>query len=164
MCWQCDQPGATWDGYIEWVRGILDEHCWIVQGVEPDKHRPPYAYTVGLTGHDRPELVVTGMRYERAAVVLDGMAAHLLHAEPPAPGEVMRLTGGPTVEIVLVAAPSVHLLVAAACYWTEISALQLAYADDRGRWPWERGFRGGRGGQPVLGARAGRTRRSARAA
>jgi hypothetical protein len=27
------------------------------------------------------------------------------------------------------------------------------YADDRGHWPWETGFRGGRGGQPVLGAR-----------
>jgi hypothetical protein len=32
--------------------------------------------------------------------------------------------------------------------------LQLVYADDRGHWPWDTGFRGGRGGQPVLGARA----------
>jgi hypothetical protein len=164
MCWQCDHPGATWGDYIEYVREILDEHCWIVQGVERDRHRPPYAYTVGLTGHDRPELVVTGMRYERAAAVLDGVAGHVLHAEPPAPGEVLQLAGGPTVEVVPVAAPSVHLLVAAACYGTEISALQLTYADDRGRWPWDRGFRGGRGGQPVLGARAGRAGEDARAA
>jgi hypothetical protein len=109
-----------------------------------------------LTGHDRPELVVTGMRYERAVAVLDGMAVHLLHAEPPAPGAVLSLLGGPTVEVVRVAAPSVHLLVATACYGRDVSALQLAWADGRGRWPWERGFRGGRGGQPVLGARAGR--------
>jgi hypothetical protein len=161
MCWQCDHPGATWQDYIEHVRRVLDEHCWLVQGVQRDARRPPYAYTVGLTGHDRPELVVTGMRYERAVAVLDGMAAHLLHAEPPAPGAVLPLAGGPQVEIVRVAAPSVHLLVAAACYGTGISALQLAYADNRGRWPWERGFRGGRGGQPVLGARAGRAGRAA---
>jgi Domain of unknown function (DUF4262) len=33
------------------------------------------------------------------------------------------------------------------------AALQLVYADDRGHWPWDPGFRGGRGGQPVLGVR-----------
>lgn len=32
-----------------------------------------------------------------------------------------------------------------------IDAQQLVYADDRGRWPWEVGFRGT---QPVLGPRA----------
>ncbi len=154
MCWQYDHPEATWQDYIEHVRGILDHHCWLVQEVERDRRQAPYAYTVGLTGHDRPELVVTGMRYERAVRLLDGMAAHLLHAEAPAPGEVVPLAGGPVVEIVQVAEPAVHLLVAAACYGAGVSALQLAYADDRGHWPWERGFRGGRGGQPVLGARA----------
>lgn len=156
MCWQCENQRAVWQDYIEHVREILDEHCWIVQGVERDSRRPPYAYTVGLTGHDRPELVVTGMRYERAVRLLDGMAAHLLHAEAPAPGAVVPLDGGPVVEFVRVAEPAVHLLVAAACYGPDISALQLAYADKRGRWPWDTGFRGGRGGQPVLGARAAR--------
>lgn len=156
MCWQCDHPGATWQDYLEHVRGILDKHCWLVQGVQRDRHRPQYAYTVGLTGHDLPELVLTGMRFPRAVQLLDGVAAHLLHAGAPAPGEVLPLAAGPVVEIVQVAEPAVHLLVAAACYGAGVRALQLAYADGRGHWPWERGFRGGRGGQPVLGARAAR--------
>ena len=48
-----------------------------------------------------------------------------------------------------------HLNVAAELCGPQLTALQLVYADDRGHWPWDRGFRGGRGGQPVLGARAG---------
>ncbi|HVE95523.1 MAG TPA: hypothetical protein VNA67_00795 [Pseudonocardiaceae bacterium] len=37
---------------------------------------------------------------------------------------------------------------------SDIRALQVVWADDRGPWPWHGGFRGGRGGQPVLGPRA----------
>ncbi|MGV0838318.1 DUF4262 domain-containing protein [Mycolicibacterium thermoresistibile] len=37
----------------------------------------------------------------------------------------------------------------------QVRALQLVWADDRGRWPWERGWMHGRRKQPVLGVRAG---------
>ena len=80
----------------------------------------------------------------------------------PGPGEVLPLRGGPVVEIVRVAEPSVHLAVAAALNGPQFAALQLVYADDRGHWPWETRFRGGRGGQPVLGARTAVTARPAR--
>ncbi len=53
-----------------------------------------------------------------------------------------------------VAEPGAHLAVAAALNGPRFSAVQLVYADDRGRWPWDVGYRGGRGGQPVLGARS----------
>jgi hypothetical protein len=45
------------------------------------------------------------------------------------------------------------LYVAVDIFGTKIRALQLVHADDHGHWPWEVGFRGGRGGQPVLGVR-----------
>ena len=77
-----------------------------------------------------------------------------MHAEAPVPGERVPLTGGPLIEIVRVAEPSAHLRVATEFCGPQFTAIQLVYADDRGHWPWERGFRGGRGGQPVLGARA----------
>lgn len=35
-----------------------------------------------------------------------------------------------------------------------VTARQWLHADDRGLWPWERGYRGVHGGQPVLGRRA----------
>ena len=129
-------------------------HCWIVQGVQRERHRPPYAYTVGLAAHGRPELVVTGLPYDRAVDLLNGVAEHVLHAEAPRAGEVIPLRGGPV--------PRSSGLPSRACTCRSpprisgpgFAALQLVYADDRGHWPWDAGFRGGRGGQPVLGARA----------
>jgi hypothetical protein len=47
----------------------------------------------------------------------------------------------------------VHLLTAVALHGPAVRGLQMVWADDRSRWPWERGFRGRRGGQPVLGPR-----------
>ena len=66
----------------------------------------------------------------------------------------MHLRGGPLIEIVGVADPAAHLLVAAELYGTGIQARQVVHADDRGHWPWDVGYRGVRGGQPVLGVRA----------
>lgn len=154
MCWQCEHPGATWQDYLGHLRELLEEHCWIVQGVQRERHRPPYAYTVGLAARRRPELVVTGLPYDRAVDLLDRVAAHVVDADAPRPGEVLPLPGGSVAEIVRVAEPGVHLAVAAAINGPGFSALQLVYADERGHWPWDRGFRGGRGGQPVLGARS----------
>jgi hypothetical protein len=75
-------------------------------------------------------------------------------ADPPTAGEQVPLIDGPLIEIVEVAEPAVHLPVAAELGGGQLTALQLVYADDRGHRPWDRGFRAGRGGQPVLGARA----------
>jgi len=158
MCWQCDHPGATWQDYLAHLRELLDEHCWVVQGVQRQRRRPPYAYTVGLAAHERPELVVTGLPYDHAADLLNDFAGQLLQADPPLPGEVVTLPGGPLLEIVQVTEPGVHLAVAAALNGPGFTALQLVYADDRERWPWDAGFRGGAGGQPVLGGRAAAAR------
>jgi hypothetical protein len=62
MCWECDHPGSTRDDYLQCVNGIIAEHGWAVQGVQRDRIRPPWAYSVGLTAHGEPELVVTGLR------------------------------------------------------------------------------------------------------
>jgi hypothetical protein len=70
----------------------------------------------------------------------------------------VTLPGGPLLEIVQVTEPGVHLAVAAALNGPGFTALQLVYADDRERWPWDAGFRGGAGGQPVLGGRAAAAR------
>jgi Domain of unknown function (DUF4262) len=153
MCWQCDHPGATWQDYLAHLRELLEQHCWVVQGVQRERRRPPYAYTVGLAGHDRPELVVTGLPYDQAAALLNNIAGRLLQASPPRLGPLVPLPDGRRAEIVLVAEPSVHLVVAAALNGPGFSALQLVYPDEQGRWPWDADFRGGRGGQPVLGGR-----------
>src|SRR6516162_8184963 len=100
MCWICDHPGATERDYAEHMQQLIAAYGWAVQGVERDGIHPPWAYTVGLTGHRRPELVVTGMGLARATKVLNDVAAPLLHADPPEPGMQALLGGGPLVEIV----------------------------------------------------------------
>jgi len=68
-------------------------------------------------------------------------------------GEQVVLVGGPVVEFVRLVHPEVHLLRAVDLFGPAVQGLQVAWADDRGRWPWDIGFRGSRGGQPVLGQR-----------
>lgn len=85
--------------------------------------------------------------------MLNGVAAHIVHAEPPAPGGRIPLVDGPLIEIVELPHPDAHLDTVVAFFGRDFRALQLVWADDRGGWPWEPGFRSGRGGQPVLGSR-----------
>ncbi len=153
MCWMCDHPGATELDYHDHLRRLIEVRGWAVQGVERDGARPPWAYTVGLTPHLRPELVITGMGLVRAMEVLNGVAAHLLHAETPSPGTQTRLLSGPLVEVVEVTSPWAHLNMAVEFYGRRIRGLQLVHADRHGHWPWDRAYRGVRGGQPVLGTR-----------
>lgn len=153
MCWQCDHPGASPADYREHLRRLLDQNRWLVQGVQRDRGRPPYAYTVGLPRHQRPELVVTGLPHQQAAKLLNTAAEQVITAEMPLPGEMLPLRDWPRLEMVRVAEPAVHLKMAAALNGPGFSALQLVYTDDQGRWPWDKGFRDGRGTQPVLGAR-----------
>lgn len=162
MCWQCDHPGATWQDYLAHLRELLGQHCWVVQGVQRERHRAPFAYTIGLAAHDCPELVITGLPYDQAAGLLNDFAGRVLAGDVSLePGELVPLPGGPAAEVVRVAEPAVHLIVAAALNPPGFAARQLVYADERGRWPWDSGFRGGRGGQPVLGGRGAGTSRPA---
>ena len=150
MCIECDNPGID---HLALVRGMIRDYGWFIQGVEDD---PPWAYTVGLTSRGRPELVLTGMRWKRAAGLLNAEAAYRVHFEDPVAGEQFRLRDGPLVEVVAVAEPSAHLHTAVELYGPVLAARQLVHADERGHWPWEVGYRGVRGGQPVLGCELGR--------
>ena len=161
MCWECDHPGSTRDDYLDYVNGLIAEHGWAVQGVQRDRLRPPWAYSVGLTIYGEPELIVTGLPLRRACGLIDDVAAHVLHASAPRPGEQISLRDGPLIEIVKVSVPSAHLVTAVEIYGSRLRALQVVHADDRGHWPWDVGYRGVRGGQPVLGERAKARRRAA---
>ena len=156
MCWQCDHPAASQADYLDQIRELMARFGWAVQGVSRDRLHPPWAYTVGLTRLGLPELAITGMPLRRATRLLNEVAAHALHADPPQPGEQVQLTDGPLIEFVHVSQPSVHLNIAEAIFGPVIRAIQVVHADDRGHWPWDVGYRGVQGGQPVLGVRGTR--------
>ncbi|GAA4544111.1 DUF4262 domain-containing protein [Amycolatopsis samaneae] len=155
MCWQCEHPGKGRVDYLRYLRTVIERCGWIVQGVEGAGKGPPWAYTVGLSERKLPELVVTGLPPHPAGLLLNGMAAHASHAEPPGHGERFVLRDGPEIEVVELTEPSAHLVMAVGLYGPGIRARQLVYPDDEGCWPWDADFRGGRGGQPVLGVRCG---------
>jgi hypothetical protein len=156
MCWLCDHPGATFDDYLDQVERIVARDCFAVQAVSGERRRAGFSYTVGLTEHDRPELLVTGLSRRRAHDLLCALAHHLLHAPAPPTGVPWPLRDGPVVEFVRMDVPDAHLGVAVAlCGPTAVEALQVVWRDDHGRWPWDLGHRAGRGGQPVLGVRDG---------
>jgi hypothetical protein len=162
MCWGCEHPNAKWPDYLDHMRRLIQRFGWAVQAVERSGLHPPWAYTVGLTEAGRPELVATGLSAVHAMELLDDVASHLMHSDRIlTPGEQIPLIGGPLIEIVELPEPSAHLYLATELYGTQINALQLVHADERGHWPWDVGYRGVRGGQPVLGPRAARSPKAA---
>src|SRR6266487_1490390 len=110
MCWECDHPESTHQDYLNHVQGLINRFGWVVMGVEGDRIHPPWAYTLGLTSYDRPELVVTGLPAPRATWLLNEVASHVLDTAIPRPGEEMVVEDGPSMEVVQVTEPSAHLL------------------------------------------------------
>ena len=151
MCWKCDHPNATVDDYLDELRKTMLEHGWAVQYVESD--RTPLAYTVGLHDCGLPELLITGVSSQRAVRLLNVVASDLMSGKRLTPGQKVAVRSGPLVEIVKVTNPGAHMKWAVAFGGPEVSALQLVWADGRGRWPWAAAFSDGRGRQPVLGVR-----------
>lgn len=153
MCWQCDNPTATRADYLRLVQDRIDTYGSYVQGVESDGWRPGFSYTVGLTPHGHPELLISGMSRRNASSLLNHVAHQLIFhdAAPYRAGDLHVWEGWPLIEVVDVSEPTVHLVFAQEMYGDTIRAVQLVHADDRGRSPWEKGFRGK---QAVLGPRA----------
>ena len=156
MCWHCDNPEKSGLDYLQEVAlPTIREHGWLVQAVGGSRSRAPFAYTVGLTEAGLPELLVTGLPALRSAELLNAAAFHYLHADPvPRHGEHLCWRGLPCTELVDVPHPEAHVYVAMNLFGDDVRAQQLVWLDDRGCWPWERGHRASRGGQPVLGPRA----------
>lgn len=153
MCWQCDNPDKTTDDYLDELRDTIKIHGWAVQFVESDQR--PFAYTIGLHEKGLPELLVTGMQAHVSARMLNLIGRQMVdEGMVLRPAEHIDCGGRFLCEVVEVEHPDVHLKFAAGIYRTDIRAYQLVWADDKGRWPWDRGWGHGRRRQPVLGVRS----------
>lgn len=154
MCWQCENPKATYRDYLDHLEEVIEVGGWALQCVKRDKLYPPWSYTVGLSAQDEPELVVIGLPDVQAHQLLNGFARRVLEEGiVPVPGDRITRLDGSLLEVVEVAEPAAHLHTAVSLYGPYVSAVQLVYPDDHGHWPWQLGYRSGKGGQPVLGPR-----------
>ena len=153
MCDACNDPNFSADGYFEQLRQGLRDRRFLVQSVSGSRDSAEFSYTIGLTAHGLPELIVTGRRHDEATKLLTGWGDYVLDTSLVLPGETLE-TGPFRLEAVEVERPEKHLLMADSLYGSAVRALQLVWADDSGRWPWHPGHRARRSGQPVLGQRA----------
>jgi hypothetical protein len=85
---------------------------------------------------------------------LNDVARAAVHGRVLIPGAHMAVDDGPLLEIVEVDHPDAHMTFAVVLGGPDVRALQLVWADERGRWPWAAGWGQGRRRQPVLGIRA----------
>lgn len=152
MCWQCDNPQATTEDYLDVLRAIIRDHGWAVQFVESE--RRPFAYTVGLHERGLPELLITGLPPHTSTRLLNSIA-HYIDEDGVVLQPAMHIDhqGEFLLEVVEVDHPDVHLKFAVGLFGPQIRALQLVWTDDDRYWPWDRGWADGRRRQPVLGRR-----------
>jgi hypothetical protein len=111
-------------------------------------------YTIGLTGHGHPELIMFGLPPDISRPVLRSVAGDVIAGR-------RTLTAGQDaddvledhpVHVVAVTEPDRHLPVAAQFYaatGAAVEALQIVWPDRYRRWPWQPGTRVG--DMPVLG-------------
>ena len=153
MCLFCDDPDLTADECLRRVRDLVSRDRFGIVSVAGSRCVAQVSYTVGLTEHGAPELLVTGLRVDDAERLLRLWGDYLLDESVILAGETMGCGPG-VLEAVHVSRPQDTLLVAHQVYGDGVRALQLAWADPSGRWPWQPGHRARRAGQPLLGERA----------
>ncbi|GAB3147113.1 hypothetical protein GCM10027290_29890 [Micromonospora sonneratiae] len=135
----------------------IDEFGWAVTAVLPTQGESgsPFAYTVGLTQHDFPELVIAGLHPYIAHTLLNDMARRvhdgaqrLIHGQ-----QVNDLLVG--YDAVIVEGPATEALhpgTAYARYGEErVRLQQIVWPDQHGRFPWDDGYEYPAYVQPLLG-------------
>jgi hypothetical protein len=152
MCWQCDNPDATIDDYLDLLRRIVRRRGWAIQFIESEQQ--PFAYTIGLHEKGLPELLLTGLPPETSARLLNSIVAQIVNNSTLLrPAMHIDYQGEFLLEVVEVDHPDAHLKFAVAIYGP-IRALQLVWTDKAPLWPWDRSWAQGRRPQAVLGLRA----------
>lgn len=140
MCEMCG--GKTPGQFVAEIVTDIREAGWSVVAVEDDGGRHVYSYTVGLTRvHGHPELLFSGADFDTAQHVLDELAGAVCDGRRLAAGESLdRQRMGRDCVLVSVADPG-RLVMAQAVYrlpdLPPVPALQVVWADEGGRWPWQ---------------------------
>ncbi|WP_433458430.1 DUF4262 domain-containing protein [Micromonospora sp. CA-248212] len=127
---------------------IIDTIGWAVTHVLPTDDDPdtttPFAYTVGLTAHHYPELLIAGLPTEVAHCLLNDLARRVYDtAERFTHGQrVSDLIAGYDA-IIIDGSPTDDLVpgMAIVRYGRhQICLQQLVWPDQQGRFPWDSGY------------------------
>jgi hypothetical protein len=146
------------DAFLRHQDRLIDEYGWAVTAVLPTPDHPgttPFAYTIGLTGHDRPELVIAGLNPVIAHALLGDLAGRVVH-------HAARFTHGQRItdlidgyDAIIVDGPITEQLypgTAIGRYGTDqVRLQQIVWPDPHARFPWDPGYQYPPQAQPLLG-------------
>ena len=165
MCSACDQGISSsdpirfqqWDDHEQaWLRETIREHGWAIQAIyaDPDRRRPPFAYTVGLTRFGHPELVVFGLSQNPAARLLNALGTRAKAGMRLVDGMLFAAGAvGPTaLRMAYLPNPEEVLFTAVGRYGPRVRALQVLVADESGKFPDEPEYQGPVWMQPPPGS------------
>jgi len=135
----------------------IDKVGWSVMAVLPTDDDPgsPYAYTVGLTAHAYPELVIAGLPPHIAHALLNDLASrvydraerfhHGQHIPDLISGYDAVIVDGPATE-------ALHPGAAFAFYGPDrVRLQQIVWPDPAGRYPWNTDYSLDADVQPLIG-------------
>ena len=152
MCAMCD--GQTAGDFMAGVIQDIDRVGWAAIAVEDERGKHKYTYTVGLTRyHAHPELIVSGGASDAAHHLLDTMAEAVRNGRRLTAGEVLGACEAGRQSLVLPVTDPSRLVLAQRVYgsFLPVSALQVVWSDEGGRWPWQM-CENHRAGQELYGA------------
>lgn len=121
------------------------------------RHQTPFCYTIGLFGLGHPELLVFGLDFRTAGLLLNDVAARVRGGDDLVPGQLLTFDGWRhRVTVEEVPNPG-EIAFAANRYYrrpseASVPVLQLTYDDRAGRFPWEDGYSTAAWIQPRPGA------------
>jgi Domain of unknown function (DUF4262) len=127
---------------------IIDTFGWAVTAVLPPTDDPdatsPFVYTVGLTAHGHPELLIAGLEVATSQALLNDVAARVY-------GKGERFIHGQQIDDLIIGYPAVIVNgpptpelwpgAAIARYGRDrVRLQQIVWPDDDGRFPWHDGY------------------------
>lgn len=102
---------------------------------------PSFAYTVGLYGVGHPELLIFGLNQRDTSQVLNSITHEVMSGNDLTIGEIVDIGGWRQLLVEQVPNPG-EILLGANDYYNRpreypVPAVQLTWADDAGRFPWD---------------------------
>jgi Domain of unknown function (DUF4262) len=77
MCQMCNDPSLTPADLRAQMFAIIEQRGWMIQYVEAEPGHQAFAYTVGLTALNLPELYVAGLSPARSGQLLNAAAEQM---------------------------------------------------------------------------------------
>ena len=152
MCVQCERRSV--ELVVADYRQAVRVRGWAMASVRATPSRAGFSYTVGLTRHHgHPELLASGLTPPEAGGLLTELARRVRAGARFSPGDVLTPAGSHRLQLVGVADPA-QLTHAQAIYAGPagpVPALQVVWSDHDGHWPWQPGWPGRAGDQPLFG-------------